>query len=135
MKAKQVLLGILFLTGGYFITTSYSAPNQDKWIAPKSADNIENPLKGDASTVAVGKKMYRAMCAICHGPKGKGDGMAGTGLKPKPANFTTKEFQSQTDGAIFWKLSEGRSPMAGYKGTLDETKRWQIVNYLRTLGK
>ena len=73
------------------------------------------------------------MCFVCHGPKGKGDGMAGAGLTPKPTNLTTEEFQSQSDGAIFWKITEGRAPMASYKTSIPEKKRWEIVNYIRTL--
>jgi len=29
------------------------------------------------------------MCTICHGDKGKGDGVAGAALNPRPGNFTT----------------------------------------------
>mgnify|MGYP003109959153 FL=1 len=73
------------------------------------------------------------LCFVCHGPKGKGDGMGGAGLTPKPTDLTTEEFQSQSDGAIFWKITEGRAPMASYKTSIPEKKRWELVNYLRTL--
>ncbi len=136
MKTKQGLLGAIVLVAVYFLSVSFINVEQDKkWVAPKSADAIVNPLEDDASVAAFGKRLYRAMCAVCHGVKGKGDGMAGAGLNPKPTNFTTEVFQSQTDGAIFWKIEEGRSPMASYKTSIPENKRWQIVNYLRTLKK
>jgi hypothetical protein len=67
--------------------------------------------------------------------KGKGDGMGGAGLTPKPSNLTSDAVQSQTDGAIFWKITEGRTPMASYKASIPEKKRWQLVNYMRTLKK
>ena len=73
------------------------------------------------------------MCSVCHGPKGKGDGMAGAGLTPKPTDLTSEVVQSQTDGAIFWKISEGRAPMASYKSAIPEKNRWEIINYIRTL--
>ena len=82
-----------------------------------------------------GKKLYNQMCAVCHGAKGKGDGVAGAALNPKPTNFTSASVQAQTDGAIFWKITEGRSPMASYKTILKEEQRWQLVNYLRTFKK
>ena len=75
------------------------------------------------------------MCFVCHGPKGKGDGMAGAGLTPKPTDLTSEAVQSQSDGAIFWKIAEGRSPMASYKSSIPEKKRWEIINYIRTLKK
>ena len=36
-----------------------------------------------------------------------------------------------TDGEIFWKISEGRAPMPGFKKQLSEEDRWQLVHYLR----
>ena len=106
-----------------------------EWVAPKTADNIKNPLAGDANATKAGKKIYNQMCAVCHGNKGKGDGIAGMAIKPRPTNFTQKKVQDQSDGAIFWKLTKGRAPMASYKKTLSETKRWQLVNYIRQMKK
>jgi mono/diheme cytochrome c family protein len=106
-----------------------------EWKAPEEADKVINPIKGSLSGTKAGKKLYGKYCAICHGTKGKGDGMAGAALTPKPANFINEKFQNQTDGSVFWKLSEGRSPMASYKTILNDEQRWQIVNYLRTFKK
>ena len=108
---------------------------QDKWVAPASADEIVNPLKNDASATTNGKSTYKMLCIICHGAKGKGDGMGGAGLTPKPTDLTTADIQAQTDGALFWKLTEGRPPMAPYMDVLPDTKRWELVNYIRTLKK
>tara|TARA_Y100001934_G_C12198545_1_gene700008 strand:- start:584 stop:1081 length:498 start_codon:yes stop_codon:yes gene_type:complete len=105
------------------------------WVAPKSADNLKNPFKGDETALKKGKITYQNMCAICHGDKGKGDGMAGMSLKPRPANFTSEKVQSQSDGALFWKLTTGRAPMAAYKDIISEEQRWQLVNYIRTFKK
>lgn len=105
------------------------------WVAPKSADNLKNPFKGDETALKKGKITYQNMCAICHGDKGKGDGMAGMSLKPKPSNFTSEKVQSQSDGALFWKLTTGRAPMAAYKDIISEEQRWQLVNYIRTFKK
>jgi len=113
-----------------FSTSIYS---QSTWKAPKSADEIKNPLKNNAVATKKGKKMYTQLCVICHGVKGKGDGIAGMALNPRPASFITKAFSSQTDGALFWKIAEGNAPMAAYKDLLTETERWQLINYLRTL--
>ena len=75
------------------------------------------------------------MCAICHGNYGKGDGMAGSSLTPRPTNFTISKVQAQSDGALYWKLTEGRAPMASYKTILKKEQRWQLVNYIRTFKK
>ena len=130
MKTQMIKAALLLLFPLLFATTAFA---QTDWKAPASADKITNPLKGDVAATAAGKKIYKQMCAICHGAKGKGDGMAAMSLKPKPANFMNKDLQSQTDGAIYWKLTEGKAPMASYKATLKDEQRWQLVNYIRTL--
>ena len=35
-----------------------------------------------------GQAMYLRYCGACHGPNGKGDGVAGTFMRPKPADLT-----------------------------------------------
>ena len=115
-------------------TASNEAFGQTTWKAPASADNYKNPYAGKTAATASGKTLYDQMCAICHGDKGKGDGLAGMTLKPRPANFKKDEIQGQTDGAIYWKIAEGRAPMAAYKGALTEEQRWRLVNYIRQLG-
>jgi len=127
------LTSMLFLAFLSFGTAN--AQDKGKWVAPKSADQIKSPLQGDEATIKAGKKIYNQYCAVCHGNKGKGDGIAGMSLKPRPSNFTSASVQAQSDGALFWKISEGRSPMATYKQALSETQRWQLVKYIRTLGK
>jgi mono/diheme cytochrome c family protein len=133
MKLYKFHISAVLLTMLLFLLAGYNTPIQDKWVAPTSADKIINPLKTDANAAASGKKLYKMMCFVCHGPKGKGDGMGGAGLTPKPTNLTSDAVQSQTDGALFWKISEGRSPMASYKTAIPENKRWEIINYIRTL--
>jgi mono/diheme cytochrome c family protein len=35
-----------------------------------------------------GKALYLRYCGACHGPDGKGDGIAGTFMRPKPTDLT-----------------------------------------------
>jgi mono/diheme cytochrome c family protein len=113
-----------------------SASSQSrKFPSPPSADAIINPLKGNAGAIMEGKKIYTLYCVTCHGNKGKGDGIAAPGLSKPPADHTSDFVQKQTDGALFWIITEGNNPMPTYKTTLTETQRWQVVNYVRTLAK
>ncbi|MCF6364817.1 MAG: cytochrome c [Bacteroidales bacterium] len=114
---------------------NFNIGQTDEWVAPKSADNNKNPFSGNEEAAKFGKKLYKQNCAICHGNKGMGDGLAGMSLKPKPTNLTTENFNKQSDGAIFWKLTEGNSPMPSYKKTFTEKQRWQVVTYLREIKK
>ena len=117
-----------------FWGTADFAFGQTTWTAPAGANSYKNPYQGNANATAAGKSLYKQLCAICHGDKGKGDGLAGMALNPRPANFTSKRVQAQSDGAIYWKITEGKPPMASYKEALPEQQRWQLVNYIRQLG-
>lgn len=105
------------------------------WVAPAWADTIKNPFAIDADAIALGKKVYNKYCWTCHGKSGKGDGPAGANLNPKPKDQTGAEIQQLSDGALFWKITTGNSPMAAYEKLLTEEQRWQVVSYIRELGK
>jgi mono/diheme cytochrome c family protein len=131
---------LLTLIGATIFLMSMSSESKvqakEAWVAPASADKVANPLKGQPDAIAAGKKLYSTYCAVCHGAKGKGDGIAAAGLNPKPADHTSAKVQNQTDGAIYWKITTGRAPiasMASYEKTLTETQRWQLVDFIRTL--
>lgn len=125
---------LIIATGTLFVLSAgLKQQTNTAWVAPKEADAILNPLKSNADATAKGKLLYAQYCTVCHGEKGKGDGIGGMTLVPKPANHTTAKFQAQTDGAIFWKLTNGRPPMASYKVALKDEQRWQLVDYMRTL--
>jgi len=104
-------------------------------VAPKETDNVKNPLSGNASVLADAKALYIGYCGPCHGDRGRGDGPAAPGLNPKPADHTSIIVQSETDGALFWKLSEGRNPMPAYKKIFTDQQRWELIIYIRTLAK
>jgi mono/diheme cytochrome c family protein len=136
------LLSVFFLIiSGFTFFAIESNPAQSnnyqnkKWTAPKEADKVENPLKGNTAATKQGKILFDTQCASCHGPEGKGNGPAGLQLKPRPQNLSSEEVQKQTDGAIFWKITNGRPPMASYKYTFTDKQRWELVNYVRELRK
>lgn len=136
--SKKLKVGIQGFSVFFFlmifgITQNSLFGQNGDWTAPESADNITNPYKGMETATLAGKKLYTQYCAICHGKKGKGDGLAGMALKPRPANLKKDIVQNQTDGAIYWKLTEGNAPMASYKETLTRKQRWQLVNFIRSL--
>jgi len=131
MKVYKIAIGVLTMV---LISISWDVFSQaSTWKAPASADKIVNPYSGSSTFAAEGKKIYESMCIICHGDKGKGNGAAGVSLTPRPANFLAINVRHESDGAIFWKLTEGNPPMASYKTLLTDIQRWQLVNYIRQL--
>jgi mono/diheme cytochrome c family protein len=103
------------------------------WKAPPTAVNRPNPVPSNANTIALGQKLYTANCFTCHGSEGKGDGPGGAALEKKPADLgACIKANNETDGSLFWKIAEGRSPMVSWRGSLSETQRWELVNYIKT---
>lgn len=59
--------------------------------APATAPAAAAPA-GDAAAEA--KQLFDTVCAMCHGPTGKGDGQASAALNPKPRNYSDKAWQA-----------------------------------------
>jgi mono/diheme cytochrome c family protein len=128
------ILIALFVVIAFSISATFTQQPVN-WTAPKSADTLKNPFINNADATAKGMTLFTKMCVVCHGSKGKGDGIAGVNLHPRPENLTAAYIQKQSDGAIFWKITNGKPPMASYKKPLTATQRWTLVNYIRELGK
>jgi len=126
IRFQKLVLSLLFIS-------SLSITAQEKWIAPESSNAIESPITNTSEAISNGQKMYKNLCVACHGVVGKGDGVAAAGLIPKPTDFTSHDFQKQTSGAMFWKLSKGRGVMASYETMLSEKERWEVISYLKSL--
>ena len=107
-----------------------SAWAQGPWDAPAA----EKTKKSPGGNVANGKKLAETNCVSCHGTSGKGDGPAAAALTPKPADWTSAKVQGESDGALFWKISNGRGPMPPWKH-LPDKDRWDLVAYVKSLKK
>ncbi len=99
---------------------------QSEWKAPAAADTKQNPLASRPETHAGGAKLFAERCSACHADDG-------TGTSRGP-NLTLKRVQSQTDGALFWKISSGntRTGMPAFSG-IPALQRWQLVSHVRAL--
>lgn len=107
-----------------------------EWPVPEEAKKRVNPLKATPQALAAAKKIYDDTCVQCHGESGKGDGTEAMMYSVKPANFADKHMMDgMTDGEIFYKMTEGRRPMPGFKNTLTEEQRWQLVHFVRTFAQ
>lgn len=130
MKRTFILLclPVTAIIGFFFM----SLQDKGAWVAPEEAERLQNPLAGEKAG-AKGENTFAFNCERCHGISGKGDGVDGATLDPKPSDLTSERVQKQSDGAIFWKISTGRGEMKSFKKELDEKDRWRLVNYIRQL--
>ena len=109
--------------------------SKEKWTAPAAEARKKNPVAVNDSSVAAGQKVYLKRCVECHGKTGNGDGPDAAELGIHPAKLSNPAIQQQTDGDLFWKITVGKKPMPKYGTRLSATDRWNVVNYLRTLGR
>lgn len=112
---------------------TFADPAADEWKAPARAARKKNPIPADADSLAAGKVVYTAQCAACHGPAGKGDGPSAKDLNPKPRNLSDPAIQAQSDGSLFWKITEGKKPMPTFEKLISDNDRWNVINLVRTL--
>jgi len=123
---RNLLLASATLLCGAAFAQNTSYKQDSTWRPPDQAATRKNPLAENKNAAGGGAKLFQRHCAECHGP-------TGTGLK-KAANFTMPEVQSQSDGTLFWKITNGNADrgMPSFS-QLPELQRWQLVLHLRTL--
>jgi len=104
---------------------------------PPGAAQTKNPVAATADSIADGKRLYQRHCASCHGANAEGG--AGNDLIPAAPDLTDKEWKhGATDGEIFSAIKNGIPPdlnMIPFGDQLKDAEIWNVVNYLRSLGK
>jgi len=107
------------------------------WIAGIVAAGVElaaiaflsAPAKADT---AAAEAMFKAKCAMCHGPDGKGQTATGKAMKVK--DFSSEEVQKMSDADLTAAITSGKGKMPPFKTlTADQVK--DLVAYIRTFAK
>jgi mono/diheme cytochrome c family protein len=135
MKIK--LLHVLTLIAGLIMVLSFTVSDAgDPWPVPDKYKNMKNPVKADKASLDAGAALWVKHCQSRHGKKGLGDGTKAAQLDTHPGDFTDKAVQSQTDGSLFYKTTEGRGDMPSFKKKIpDQEDIWNLVNHMRKLDK
>ncbi len=99
----------------------------------KAKDSLKSPLKVNQLNLDNGKKMYDIYCAICHGKKGDGDGILSQRDKFNGIpNYADRDI---TEGSIYHVIMYGKGIMGSHASQLNNTERWQVVQYVEKLKK
>ncbi len=86
--------------------------------------------------LADGRRIFRQSCASCHGIAGRGDGVAGAGMNPRPPAIGTAAHMTGATPAMMYRITSigiAGTPMAGFAGTLTPDQRWNVVAYVNSL--
>ncbi|WP_445180493.1 FTR1 family protein [Pseudomonas sp. McL0111] len=80
-----------------------------------------------------GAPLYAQQCSVCHGDSGAGDGPAGVGMVPAPANLRDAARMDHLSlYAIYSTLGQGveGTDMPAFADQLDDRQRWDLATYI-----
>lgn len=90
------------------------------------------PAQGQ-NAAADGAALFKAKCAMCHGPDGAGNTPMGRKLNVR--DLHSAEVQKQSDAAFSHIIAEGKGKMPAYGKTLSDDQIKMLVAHIRELGK
>ena len=132
MKTFKIVAAIGIVS---MLCYSFTTMVQEEWVVPEKYVTMKNPTDPSVDK-AIGKSLYSQHCKSCHGKEGYGDGPKAKDVEGDLGDFSSAEYQAQTDGELFYKSSFGREDMPEYtKKMPNDEDRWLIVNYMRTLAE
>jgi len=80
-----------------------------------------------------GDAIFKAKCAMCHGPDGVGKTKMGEMLKVP--DLHSAEVQARTDAELAQVITKGKNKMPASEGKLDKEQIGKLVAFVRDLGK
>ena len=94
-----------------------------------------NPLKmtteNSGELLKLGKKLFIANCAHCHGEKGDGNGpMMENGLFAGVPDYAN--LKELSDGQMFYSIYYGKGMMGAHSSILNKKEIWTIVHQIRS---
>ena len=102
------------------------------WIVPDEAKAKVSPVQFTPERVKGGDAVFQKNCKSCHGDPGKQNWIK---LVPPPGDPASADFQKQTDGEMFFKITAGKVPMPTFGTILSDEERWQVISYIRSFNK
>ena len=120
MKRTYLLLS-MFLLCAFGVTAQ-------EWVVPAENNAKLSTAAFSDSTRKAGGELYLTNCKSCHGDPGKNNAVK---LVPPPPDPASAQLQKNTDGALLYKITEGRGPMPSFKNTLSASAIWNIISFLR----
>jgi mono/diheme cytochrome c family protein len=93
-----------------------------------------NRIPASPESLADGRAVYVANCAACHGADARGDGPAAGAFQPPPADLLLA-VRMRPPGLLFQAVTDGLRRMPAFGPTLSAAERWDVINYLESLGR
>jgi len=124
---NRIYLFLMIVSGATLL--AQNAIIDPSWVVPPKAIERQNPMRDKPSAFLGGRKIFEHTCIECHGDA----------THPRTNNapdLSSPAVQSETDGSLFWRISQGNSRRAMPSfSNIPETQRWQLVLYIRSISK
>jgi hypothetical protein len=98
------------------------------WKVPELVKGRVCPFRFTRETVTFGEALFQRNCKACHGDPGQHNW---ANIVPVPGDPASDEFQKQTDGEMYFRITAGKAPMPSFKTTLNGDERWDVISYIR----
>lgn len=115
MKLRMLMAALPLTVAAVLMAAGCSKKEPEPAALPGATPPVQADTPAMSTTVVAaaaggaGASAYAMYCVTCHGPTGKGDGVASASLNPKPADFSVGAFKYDTNGN-------------GTKGEVDDIK-------------
>jgi mono/diheme cytochrome c family protein len=80
-----------------------------------------------------GESLFKAKCAMCHGPDGAGKTTMGQALKIP--DLHSEDVQKLSDAELTQIVAKGKNKMPAYEAKLSKEQIAQLVGFIRELAK
>lgn len=90
-------------------------------------------LSSSARAQETGESLYKAKCAMCHGPDGAGKTPMGQALKIP--DLHSEDVQKRSDEQLTEIIAKGKNKMPAYEAKLSKEQITKLVGFVRELAK
>jgi mono/diheme cytochrome c family protein len=108
-------------------------PYQQSAPTTATADPATDPQAPFRDSIARGAELFQRYCVACHGAGGTGNGAVAQRGFPPPPSLVTGNSTRMKDGQLFHILTYGQGSMPGMEPQLTRDRRWDVINFVRTL--
>ncbi|MGH9413316.1 MAG: cytochrome c [Terriglobales bacterium] len=106
-------------------------------VIPLEAENKKNPTPDTELTLAQGREVFLAHCALCHSSDGKSQNPLGLAMNPPAMDLTSPHVQAWKDPELYWIINNGirLTGMPGWHSMLSSEDIWKLARYVHALPK
>lgn len=90
-------------------------------------------LSSSVRAQETGESLFKAKCAMCHGPDGAGKSPMGQALKIP--DLHSEDVQKLSDAELTALIAKGKNKMPAYEAKLSKEQITKLVGFVRELAK